>query len=296
MIRFIFVFLFSVSSFADSYFVAPAKSKGASESTKEAVAELFKSSVAGSQKHQLSSEPHQADFILQPKVLKMGGTVLVIVDKIENQKVIFSTRMKSKDLSDLDTVVYRLFSSLEQQKPISTTAQVNNVTKAEEYQSTRRFQATNQWAFAFGPAWAQNLKTSRAGSFFEFGYLWGLDPHFDLKLTWSYFLPDGSADSAYYTTVLLGMNYFFDLNKHSPFVTTSVGYTTAGADDGGSSLLSFSEDDASGWGVDLGVGYKFFRTSSVNLATSINYSYLFEKTKYSSKNPGLTRFVVSVYF
>lgn len=288
--------LFSINSFASNYFVANPKSKGSTTATVEAVYELFKSAVAGSEDHSLVNTASSADFIVQPKILQMGSTVLVIADKIKNKKVVYSTRMKSKDLSDLDTVVNRLFASIDKEKSIANTAKVNNVTKAEEHQGNRRFQATNQWIFAFGPAWSNNLNSKKAGSFFEFGYLWGLDPNFDLKLTWSYFLPDGSSDSARYTSALLGMNYFFDLEKHSPFLTTSVGYTNAAAHDGGNSILDLSDDKAEGWGVDVGLGYKFFRTSSVNIATSINYSHLFDKTKVSDKNPGLTRLVISIYF
>ncbi|MCH2532923.1 MAG: porin family protein [Bdellovibrionales bacterium] len=294
---FLIVMFFSLNSFASSYYVAKPKSKGTTPATIEAVFELFKSSIAGSNDHSLSNSPGASDYTVQPKILQMGGTVLVIADKIQNNKVIFSTRMKSEDLSDLDTVVNRLFASLEKEENIKTTAKVNNVTEAEEYQSTRRFQATNQWQFAFGPAWGNKLNTSKAGTFFGFGYIWGLDPHFDLKLNLSILNPDDSEDSAYFRSTMLGMNYFFDLNKHSPFITGSVGYISAAADDGSDgSIINDSDDDASGWGVDVGIGYKFFRTSSVNIATSINYSYLFEKTKFSQENPGLTRFIISVYF
>lgn len=294
---FLVVLFFSLNSFASSYYVAKPKSKGTTPATIEAVFELFKSAIAGSKDHTLQNSPGEANFTVQPKILQMGETVLVIADKIQNNKVIFSTRMKSEDLSDLDTVVNRLFSSLEKEENITTTAKVNNVTEAEEYQSTRRFQATNQWQFAFGPAWGNKLNTSKAGNFFSFGYVWGLDPHFDLKLNFYGFNPEDSEDAAYFRSTMLGMNYFFDLNKHSPFITGSLGFISAAADDGsGDSILNQSDDDASGWGVDVGLGYKFFRTSSVNIATSINYSYLFEKTKITQENPGLTRFIISVYF
>lgn len=294
---FFIVLLFSLNSFASSYYVAKPKSKGTTAATIEAVYELFKSSIAGSESHSLSNSSTDADFVIQPKILQMGSTVLVIADKIQNKKVIFSTRMKSEDLSDLDTVVNRLFASLNKEENITTTAKVNNVTEAEEHQGTRRFKATNQWQFAFGPAWGNKMNTSKSGVFFGFGYVWGLDPHFDLKLSFSAFNPEDTEDSAHFRSTMLGMNYFFDLNKHSPFITSSIGYISAAADDNSNgSFINQSEDDANGWGLDVGVGYKFFRTSTVNIATSINYSHVFEKTKLTKENPGLTRFVISVYF
>ncbi|MCB0392168.1 MAG: hypothetical protein KDD58_12830 [Bdellovibrionales bacterium] len=287
----------SQSVFAETIYVQDIKAKGGVKSgTLETIKELVSSGVV-SEGHELMTEAGTAEFILQPKLLKLGDSYILKIDKIQNGKIKFSSKMKASSLSDMDTVAVRVVRSVMEETLPRDSAQVNDVTEDEVHQGTRRYQATRQWRFSFGPAWSNGLNVDGGGTNWGFGYVWGLDPDFDLKLNWSIYTPRSDEDdNARFTNVTLGMNYFLTRAKHSPFASIEIGYGSAAASEDSNNFFGISDDDASGWTIGLGLGYKFFRTSTVNVGIFGSYQYMFDKTEKSNQTPRLGSVSLVVYY
>lgn len=205
--------------------------------------------------------------------------------------------MKAANIEDMDTVSIRVVRSVLNEEAPSNSAKVTDVTKDEETRGTRRYKATRQWRIAFGPAWSNGLSVNGGGTQWSLGYIWGIDPDYDLKINWSYYVPRSTdEDNARFSEFALGMNYFFTQAKHSLFLTIELGYASAAASENNNTVFNFSEDSASGWAVGLGLGYKFFRTSTVNLGLLASYQYLFDKTEKSDQTPRLSSLNIVVYY
>ena len=74
----------SQSVFAETIYVQDIKAKGGVKSgTLETIKELVSSGVV-SEGHELMTEAGTAEFILQPKLLKLGDSYILKIDKIQN--------------------------------------------------------------------------------------------------------------------------------------------------------------------------------------------------------------------
>lgn len=288
------VLLASVVGNAQSVFVNEVQGEDLDKGTLRSVFELVRSSVVQEKGYSLAADGKSAQLLLQPKLLKLGDSYFLSIDKLRGNSVVFSSRMKSANLDDMDTVALRVVRAVLRETQAAETASVRDVTKNEETQNTRRIQATRQWRLGFGPGWGQNLESKKAGTAFELGYVWGMEAAWDLYLNWTIYSGRGSDDNSRYSAFALGANYFFTESKHAPFVTASFGYGGATVNDKDSSI--FDEDSASGWAVGAGGGIKFFRTSTVNVGLSLNHSVTIDKTKKSDKTPGLSTLILAVYY
>ncbi len=283
---------------ATTVFVPPIEGKGVEASDNEAIEELVKTGVEKVSGYHLSTDADKADLHLRVKVLKLGSAFVIKADKIENHKIIFSTRMKAPGIEEMDVVALRVVRSALSEKEPKDAATVEDVTAEEERSSSRRFQAVRQWQFGFGIATSSNLNVKGQSTQWSLGYNWSLDPQFDLQLMWDLYLPKISGD-ARFTDLSLGLAYHFSTGKHTPFVGADIGYGAASAADGDNNSVfgSVSSDDtASGWVLGLSGGMKFFRTTSVNLGLVLRYSYMFEKTRVSDLTPSVTSVRLIVYY
>lgn len=281
---------------AKSIYVEMAKGVGVANTQAETITELLKSTISENKGFKLSINKNKADFYLKPKLIKMGDSYLLAVNKVTpQQEVKFSAKLKAKTMSDIDVVASRVVRSVLTEEPTSYAANVDDVTEDEVKRGTRRYEATKQWSFYLGPAWASNLNSTGDNTRFGFGYVWGMEPQYDLTLAFDWFDSAGSNDSAF-RNLYIGLNYFLGRNRHSPFVTADIGYGTAAASDGSSGTFDASNDDASGWTLGAGIGYRFFRTSSVNIGGRLRTNYMTNKTKITRENPVVTSFDIVLYY
>lgn len=289
------LFLVCAPAFADSFFVETSNSQDVNGSDRGAVEELIRVAVAENGKHFTVSNKEKANWILSANILKLGDSYVLTLQKRNKQdQVVFAEKMKAKTMADMDTVASRLTRAVVEQRRVSDTADVTNITQEEETMNTRRYQATRQWIIGMGPGWTTNLHSKGGGFTFTLGFLWGLDPDFGLNLTWT--MNSGpSEDQSSYTDFSLGGEYYFSRTKNSPFVGARLGYGGARTDDNCNVLgINCSKDTASGWATNLQAGYKFFRTSTVNAAIAAYYSVLFAKT--SAGTPSLAGVNLLVYY
>jgi hypothetical protein len=287
--------LFASQAHADSVFVQPPLAEGEEAGLKASVYELVKAAVSNESGYSLASSAKEAEFTLRSRVLKLGNSYIMSVDKIKGEKVLFTSKMKASSAEDLDTVSARVVRSALNETRAEGNAQVDDVTEDEVTRGTRRQQATRQWKLGFGPAWGANLNTDKNGLLFNVGFVWGLDAHWDLDFGFKATGIDNTGTSAaYFTEFMLGANYHLTKNKTAPFITFGVGRASAGVAQ--SDTFIFTDDTANGWALRAGAGVKLFRTSTVNLGLEANHTILMAKTSRTDKNPGVTSFVVALYY
>lgn len=284
--------LFSFSAFAESVFVAPL-GEGDDASLRAAVYSLVRAAVSNEAGYSLASNAKDAQLQLAPHLLKLGSSYIVTVDKLKGERVLFTAKMKAATVDDLDTVSARVVRAALAETKAEATAQVDDVTEHEVTQGTRRQQATRQWKFGFGPAWGSNLNTNKSGLVYALGFVWGIDSDWDVDIA---FRGSGFDDTGAFTEFLIGSNYYLTRGKYAPFVTAGVGRGSAVVSKANSSLFNPSDDIASGWMARVGAGYKFFRTSNVNVGIEANYSTLFATTSRTGNTPGVTTLLLSVYY
>lgn len=286
------------SAEAATVYVQPPTLEGADAELRSSLAELVRASVAEESGYTLVSSAKDADFVLQSRLIKLGTSYVVSVDKLKKDKLVYTTKMKAANADDLDTVSSRIVRSVLRETKAQEDTQVGEVTRDEETQNTRRIQTTRQWKIGFGPSWGDNMNTSASGMNFNLGFVWGLDPNFDLDLGFrsTGFTKDNESGSSF-TEFMIGTNYYFSRARHAPYVSGGLGYVWATSSIRDSNtLLNTSDDKYNGWGGRLGLGYKFFRTSTVNLGVEVNYSKAFGITSRSSNVPGVTAFALSLYY
>ncbi len=288
------IVLFAANAQADSVFVQTAQAEGEEASLRGTVQELVKAAVSEQSGYSLASTAEGADLVLRPRILKLGSAYILTIDKIKADKVLFTSKMRASNAEDLDTVSSRVVRSVLKEVRAESNAQVDDITEDEVSRGTRRHIATRQWEIGFGPAWGTNLNTEKSGLVFHLGFVWGVDPQWDLDLSFRATGIDGkNSSSAYFSEFMIGTNYHFNKDKNAPFITAGLGRATAGVSD---SAIILNDDTANGWAARVGAGMKFFRTSTVNLGLEANYTFLLAETSVSKKNPGVASFLVSVYY
>lgn len=296
MMRWISGLLLSLSCapiFADSFFVEITNSQDINSADKGAVEELIRVAVSENGKHFVVRNKEKANFVLSANLLKLGDSYLLTMQKLNKQdQVVFAEKMKARTMADMDTVTSRLTRAVLEQRRVADTADVTNITAEEETLNTRRYQATRQWIIGMGPGWSSNLRSNGGGFGFTLGFLWGLDPDFGVNLTWTY-ASGPKDDESSYSDFTLGGEYYFSRTKNSPFVGARFGYGSARTDDGCNAFgIQCDKDNASGWATNVQAGYKFFRTSTVNVAIAAYYSVLFAKTSIGTPSIGGVNFLV----
>lgn len=288
------VVLFAVQANAETVFVQAAQAEGEAASLRATIQELVKAAVSEQSGYSLASSSESADLVLNARILKLGSAYILSVDKMKGGKVLFTSKMRAANAEDLDTVSARVVRSALHEVRAEQNAQVDDITEDEVSRGTRRHIATRQWEVGFGPAWGTNLNTDKSGLVFHLGFVWGVDPHWDLDLSLRATGIEGkNSSNAYFSEFMIGTNYHFNKNKNAPFLTAGLGRATAGVSD---STIILNDDTATGWAARVGAGMKFFRTSTVNLGLEANYTFLLAETSVSKKNPGVASFLVSVYY
>ncbi len=278
---------------ADTFYVTPVKGDAILDSDKTAVQELIRSSIPKG-KHSAVDNSKQADWVLNGNLLKLGDSYILTLEKKSNKgKPSFSEKMKSTTMSNMDTVAQRLTTAVIDERTLEQTADVTNITENEKTQHTNRIEVTRQWILGIGPSWTSNLNSEGTGGFtLLIGYEWGLDPDFSIDLSYI-----GSAgrggDESNFSDFSLGGTYYFSRTKFSPFVTARMGYGSSDINDG-CSIFCSSVNESSGWSGSVAAGYKFFRTSSVNVSSYLRYSYIFDKGQLG--NASMTSWMIAVHF
>lgn len=287
--------LFAAQAHADSVYVQPPQADGEEAGLRASVHELVKAAVSNESGYSLAASAKDAEITLRTRVLKLGNSYIMSIDKLKGERLLFTAKMKASNAEDLDTVSARVVRSALNETRAEGNAQVDDVTEDEVTRGTRRQQATRQWKLGFGPAWGTNLNTDKSGLLFHLGFVWGLDPHWDLDVAFKATgIENSSSSSAFFSEFMLGANYHLTKSKNAPFLTFGLGRASAGVAQ--SNTFIFTDDTANGWALRAGAGVKLFRTSNVNLGLEANHTILMSKTSRTDQNPGVTSLLIAVYY
>ncbi len=292
---FTLVLFFTFLSSADNFYVEDIKSAEIASQDKTSVRELIRLAIPEAGAHKSVTQANQADWILTPQLMKLGGAYILNLEKKSNKgKNSFSEKMKAASMDDLDVTTQRLTTAVINEQRVQQTADVTNITEQEKKQNINRIEATRQWIIGIGPSWTSGLNSGGNGGFtLLIGYEWGLDPDYSVDLSYIGHSGRGDDDSRF-SDFSVGGTYYLSRTKYSPFLTARIGYGSADINDGCTFFCTNDSDDPGGWTASVAAGMKFFRTSAVNVSTYIRYSYMFDQGDYG--NADMTTFMVAVHF
>ncbi len=154
-----------------------------------------------------------------------------------------------------------------------------------------RVEARRQVIVGFGPAYFSKMNAAGTGLGLQAGYVWNINDHFDLGLQTDFAISTEESDALALSGKIV-TNYFFLAEDISPFIGAGFGYGWASVHDTDVNLIS--DDGASGFAMSAQAGVKFFRTSSVNLMVSGEYTRIFGES--SLGQPGIFFFKVGLLY
>jgi len=216
------------------------------------------------------SSPDQAEWVLAPSLLKLNESYIISLTKFKNGRNFFSDKLKATTLDDLDVITTRLVEAAIYNRSVENTQRIGTVTEEERKGLSIKQRADKQFYLGFGPGAGANLETNNAGFSWLVGYLWGLDRQFSLRLNLEGVnINDSGADM---TSLGIGAQYFFNDKKHSPYFFGAMAYAWADSDRPNNETLGLTAESDNGWAIQTGLGYKFFRTSTVGIGVELSYN------------------------
>lgn len=247
--------LVSTNSFASNFYVDQIVEPGTRTEDAASISELIKNDVSNLKGHGLSTKQEDADFLLKPKLIKLGKAYVLILEKQDQKKkVVFSSQMKANEIEEFNTVTTRLVRSVVFEEPIADGIKPGQVTLNESETNVRRKDTSKYWIIGFGPFGMTNSGASGTSYNFHLGYIWDMDSQVSLKLFYDN-VSNTTASSI--SEFGLGGYYFLTENNSAVMVSADFGY-------GGQSSTN-------GFVFGVGPGVRFFRASKVNLEIQARY-------------------------
>ncbi len=247
-------------SFAATYYVERIESK-ISEDIDTTITELIGVTINETGSHTTVSNSSEADFILKPKLLKLGNAYIITLDKIKNGKIVFSSKLKAESIETIDSIVSQLvLAVIKENAPL-------NEQQSKERQQKKRQSGTS---VSIGPALFSNLNTDSVAVNVSPALYWDVDIAL-IKLL---------ADiSTYHGSSLInfgiGGQYFILEKNISPFIGGDFGYGFAKM----RNALSSEDDSARGFAVGGVAGVQFLRFKFVNLELSFRIASVLDKVE-----------------
>ena len=273
------VLLFSLSAFSDTYFVQETATGALSKEDASTTTELIRSTINETGSHQTVGNAASAQYVLEPKLLKLGNSYIMPLQKQKAGKVVFSSQLKAKSIDELDGIVARLVRAVIDEVPVKADVRVNDVTETEAVSGTRRKEAQKHWYFGFGPYGSNNLGDNGVLYDLDIAYAWDVNS-FSIKIFWDGAFPGSNSGSNAFSDLGLGLNYFMKDTDMTPILEGDLGYGGA--------------NSTSGFVGGVGFGWEFFRTSSINFEILLRYAVLFNQTPIGT--PSVYGLRIGLYF
>lgn len=264
---------------SSTYNVQAPKLVGVDQKIGPVLTELLKSSLQNAGQIVADKE---TDYNLDSKLMKLESSYILSVRKSKSGKGT-AKQIKTKSLDDLDKAVERVIKAVVMDKTVDQSITVKTVTDTDQGMLQKKIEPTRNWIFGIGPGWYRDMDTVQAKSI-VLGYAWGLDYNFDLLAKYEFSYADDNNLDSRSDLALLGGSYYLMDSKHAPYVTADFGFGT----------FKTETKDVTGWGLGAGLGYKFFRTSTVNF--SIEGKYTIFDSKIEGERPSLYSIKASIYF
>lgn len=274
---------------AAPYYLKPIETVGATPDEKAALDALLASAVAKHAQTAPSSTPDGAAASLEPRLVKLGRAYVLTLVKKRKDGTTFAQQARASDADELDLATDRLVRAVLADVPIEQAARVSDVTAQEAARRALRTDVVRQWVFGLGPSLGRNLNSTDIGVSWALGYSFGLSPNFSARagLDFGSFNQGNSS----YWNFALGGDWFPDEEASGPFVSGEFGY---GRSRSSETSPQNRDEVVRGFTIGAGAGYRFARTSKVNLGVTFKYVTWTERN--SAGVPGVGIGTLALYF
>jgi len=246
------------TAFASDFYVKEITSVGVGKDEAVAVTEIVKNSVPENGEHQVVGESSKAQYILSGKIMKLGSAYLMTLEKLQGSKVVFTNQLRADKLEDLDNVAARLTRAVISEKAAKDDTRVMEVNENDKLVGTKRRDTVKRWEVALGAASLGNSNDNNTEFNFLLGYEWEIPTsNASVKLFMM-------APFILVTLQLQGTRFFGDSDS-SPLLTVNFGYGAGSVKT--DNIITTVSSTVSGFIAGVGAGYRFFRTSTINVET-----------------------------
>ena len=282
----------TTSAFAAEIFVEDTiVQTGASQEEASTAYELVRSSVTTAGRDTVTDNLATAEFVLQPKLMKLGDSYVLTVERRRGEEIVYASQVKASSLADLDRAARRATIAalsgpapsatrsavseqvIEEQNiytapPVASTEATTTTTR-ERYDITPGMRPEGYWSLGIGPSFGRRLGTDDVFYNFAIGRNWDIDPRASVKLIGEAAFSTGS-QSASLINFGGGASWFFAHDKNgSAYVTGDLGFGFAN---------TATDESADGFSFGAGVGYQFFRMRSASLDAQLRYQAVMNET------------------
>lgn len=223
-----------------------------------------------------------AEFGIYGSLLQLGNKIIVEVSsvKVATAELAFTDRLTAESAEDLDVVIRRLATGIITGKKASATATVETVTAAEDKTPRRRatFSSAGLRAGYMWPtdnSWAGVTKMVAVD--FVYGYetaKWQLE-----VVPFLGFRGGSTNDNTAFDWAIFdfSFHYFLTQTDISPYLGGGLGFHSVAAEEWVPSEYGYHDkinDSGTGFALNAGGGFVFFRTYDFHLTADLRYQYV----------------------
>lgn len=256
--------LMASNAYADRIFVEAATGAGIPDSDLQNTTALVSTAISDVSRNEVVSDPGQADYVLRPRLMKLGQAYVLSLSKVRNNQVINSSQLKAERMDELDKVAERLTRSVIESQKASTSPRVGEITDQEARDGAQRRPVRKAAYLGFGGSNFQHLNSTGIGYSFGAAYTW------DVNYARVKILGEGDINGgALFLNAGIGGNYYLGMGDVAPYISGDFGAGLAKLDAG-----VFDGQTVGGFVVGVGAGIEMLRTSSVNLDLGFRAGFL----------------------
>ncbi|HVK60334.1 MAG TPA: hypothetical protein VM432_02240 [Bdellovibrionales bacterium] len=291
-------------SIAATYFVADTIAEdGITETDARTATMLVKNSVAERPSDTLTDSELSANYVLQPRMVRLGDSYILTVEKTRGQEIVFSAQTKMTRIDQLDrgaravvtaaieepstknrgTAVYRV---VPEGSLSSTTAKPTIYGSTAELVVDRR--KVSYWSLGFGPTFSSNMNDDSVMYGLSIGHTWAINPAVGIKINGNVNFSSGEEGSRFFD-LMTGANFFLPefTASAAPYLTGEIGYGFA---------EDSEDEDANGVAIGAGAGIQFFRNTETTMDLLIHYTTVLEEIEGNDGNPSIVGARLAVNF
>lgn len=284
------------TAWAEDYFVSETLAgNGIDEETARVATRLVKSAVSARPSDTVTGSEAGADYVLQPRLMRLGTSYILTVEKIHGAETLFAAQSKIAQLDQLDRAAFNVTTSAIEEPTYGRRPQrgiASEPRPAVPFQQESRTPASSPraasgegrsvapgvsalplgrkvgyWSVGVGPFLSNRLETDNFMYNLLIGHTWDINPYVSLKVLGEANLSSGTG-GARFLNFATGATYFLpSVSNNSPYVTADIGYGFA---------EDRTDDTAEGFSLGTGVGYQFFRNTETTLDLLLRFATILD--------------------
>lgn len=284
---------------ADIFIAEPIVQSGATRDEAQSVHQLISNTVTTMGQDKVVSKEADADFTLQPRLMKLGDSYVLTVERRSGDEIIYASQVKANSIGDLDRASrratmaalserseqrgeeYAAEGEVDQGTQSGATAEGEPMPQEERPQPFRAAEAESRtrpgyqlnpagrsyryWSVGLGPALMRRVETDDLFYSLSASHIWDVHPRASFKILGEANFSTGTEDASMYNLGAGASWFFLPAANGVAYITGDVGYGFA---------ESALNNDTDGITFGTGVGYQFFRTSKTTLDLLFRYAVL----------------------